>query len=163
MSAFHDIPRGRSPNWQLTHLTQYLILIDRKRIDNFFIRETNRGSPQNQTRENNMAEKRPDDYHEPLSSEEIAALREEVTGLIESCRGLLDQDGLAEVDHYLNHNEPEMAFEGLLIELIQANKVPDSFDVDQWKRIAQTAGLPAGGVFDEDIWNKFCIWLDDAE
>ncbi|QDT80195.1 hypothetical protein Mal35_36660 [Gimesia maris] len=110
-----------------------------------------------------MTEKSPDYYREPLSSEAIAALSEEVAELVESCRGIFDQDELAGVDHYLNHNEPEMAFEGLLIDLINANRVPDSFDSDQWKRIAQTAGLPAGGVFDEDIWNKFCIWLEEKQ
>ncbi|WP_417387115.1 hypothetical protein [Gimesia sp.] len=103
---------------------------------------------------------KPDEYHEPLTSEAIAALSEEVSGLITSCRGLFDKDELAGVDHYLNHNEPEMAFEGLIIELIQANRVPDDFDIAQWKRVAQTAGLPAGGVFDENIWDKFCDWLE---
>lgn len=109
-----------------------------------------------------MAEKEPDKFDEPESIEAISALKEDVSGLTESCRALFTKDELSEVNYYLNHNEPEMALEGLLIELINANQRPASINSETWTEIVQTAGLRNGGVFDYDIWDKFCLWLDQT-
>jgi hypothetical protein len=64
------------------------------------------------------------------------------------------------VYHYLDHGEPEMAMEGLLIELINTNRYPVSFDISQWESVAHACGLPEGGVFDAVVWKKFCAWKD---
>lgn len=49
---------------------------------------------------------------------------QDISDLIDSC-GL---EAMSGVDHYLYHGEPEMALEGLLIELIKANRFPESVD-----------------------------------
>ncbi|QDT30707.1 hypothetical protein [Gimesia panareensis] len=93
------------------------------------------------------------------SKESIAALRKEVALLADLCRPLFDSETLTGVDHYLNHNEPEMALEGLLIELIQANRYPVPFDTDRWEQIVASADFSDGGVFEEEILHQFRAWL----
>ncbi|QDT42989.1 hypothetical protein Pan241w_30840 [Gimesia alba] len=87
---------------------------------------------------------------------------QDVVNLIASCRSLLALEAMSGVDHYLNHGEPEMAFEGLLIELMKANRLPESFHSIHWEQMARSAGLiDEGGVFDYEIWNKFSVWYAD--
>ncbi|WP_298867888.1 hypothetical protein [uncultured Gimesia sp.] len=84
-----------------------------------------------------------------------------VINLLEPCRSLLDPELLTEVDHYLEHGEPEMAFEGLLIELTKSNLDPTPYNTKQWEHTAKACGLLSeGGIFDYEIWSKFCSWRD---
>ena len=71
---------------------------------------------------------------------------------------VLQSDELEEVKHYYQHDEYEMALEGLLIELISAGKYPDNFEFSIWKDLVINYGLNKESVFDEFIWNKFLEW-----
>ncbi|KAA0135870.1 hypothetical protein FYZ48_17220 [Gimesia chilikensis] len=96
------------------------------------------------------------------SSKSIAAFSVEVVALVTLCRDLFDTETLSGVLHYLNHNEPEMALEGLLIELFRVNRYPEPFDVQRWKRVVQSADFSDGGVFDEAILDHFERWIERA-
>lgn len=71
---------------------------------------------------------------------------------------VLQNDELEEVKHYYEHDEYEMALEGLLIELISAGKYPNNFDFIMWKDLVTNYGLNEESVFDEFIWDKFLEW-----
>ncbi|MFG0293770.1 MAG: hypothetical protein ACF8MJ_11565 [Phycisphaerales bacterium JB050] len=83
---------------------------------------------------------------------------ERVKEIIEACRPLLGDDTLEEVDHYLTHDEWEMAFEGLLIELMRADVVPPTYDFEKWCALLRDLGLDEDSVFDAYLWDKFVAW-----
>ena len=49
--------------------------------------------------------------------------------LLEQCAGVLCSEAIGEVRHYVDHGEPEMAFEGLSIELMQTGKIPELSEI----------------------------------
>lgn len=77
---------------------------------------------------------------------------------IELSENQIPKKGMKELKYYCNHAEYEMAFEGLIIELISANKYPQKFDATEWKKVAIAFGLKEESVFDSEIWNKFMNW-----
>lgn len=78
--------------------------------------------------------------------------------IIGACRSILSGDAMEGVDHYDEHGEPEMAFEGLLIELMQADVVPPTYDYDAWCALGRDCGLDEDCVFDAELWTKFVAW-----
>ena len=81
-----------------------------------------------------------------------------VSSYFEQCAALIAPLAAHEVRQYLACGEVEMAFEGLIIELIAAEATPPNFDYDQWKRLGEELGLDQEPVFDSDIWAKFIQW-----
>ncbi|MDP5276181.1 hypothetical protein [Chengkuizengella axinellae] len=77
---------------------------------------------------------------------------------IESSRKVLSDNDLKGVWHYYNHDEYEMSFEGLIIELTQTNKYPDDFIFKDWEKLALYYKLNTDSVFDMYIWDKFINW-----
>ncbi len=71
---------------------------------------------------------------------------------------LISEDGLQEVKHFFEHDEYEMAFEGLVIELMTINKYPEQYNYEEWKNMALKFGLDKESVFDGEFWNKFEKW-----
>ena len=85
-------------------------------------------------------------------------MEKEAANCLSASLTLLSEEGVKEVRHYLDHGEPEMALEGLLIELIGQDGTPDPFDYDEWIAIARQAGLDTDPVFDPEILLKFSAW-----
>ncbi|OPH55975.1 hypothetical protein BC351_29205 [Paenibacillus ferrarius] len=77
---------------------------------------------------------------------------------IEASKDLLAVEGIDEVLHYFRHDEYEMAFEGLLIELTNIRKYPSNFDYSEWKELGEHYRLDKEVVFDNSIWEKFIYW-----
>ena len=50
------------------------------------------------------------------------SLEQKIGEIIESTRNVLSEDTIGEVDHYYMHGEYEMAFEGLVIELMKSKQ-----------------------------------------
>ncbi|MET3195165.1 hypothetical protein [Bacillus sp. OAE603] len=75
-----------------------------------------------------------------------------------SSEEVLDTEAIKEVEHYYNQGEYEMAFEGLLIELIQIRKYPKRFIFNDWKELSEVYNIENESVFDESIWPKFLKW-----
>lgn len=81
-----------------------------------------------------------------------------VAEIIGACRSVLSDEAIEGVDHYYEHGEPEMAFEGLLIELMKADAAPPTFDYDAWCALGRDCGLDEDCVFDAELWTKFLAW-----
>lgn len=80
--------------------------------------------------------------------------------LIKISAQYLDDSAYREIEHYLKHDEYEMAFEGLIIELIKNKIQPDSFDFINWKEIAVFYNLDKCSVFLINFWNEFVEWVE---
>lgn len=78
--------------------------------------------------------------------------------LIEASKGILTAETLSSVMHYYEHGEYEMAYEGLVLELIRSGKHPPGFDFLEWKNLAVSFNLDNDPVFDRDFWGKFVEW-----
>ena len=79
--------------------------------------------------------------------------------LLEQSRNLLDKSSYDEAARYLECGEHEMAYEGLLIELVKSERHPDGFIFEQWKSVGKACELDSnGGVFDYEIRPKFLRW-----
>lgn len=80
--------------------------------------------------------------------------------LIEKCAAILDAESINEVWHFYNHDEYEMALEGLLIELTSAGKYPSNCDFNQLNELVIYYDLKNEAVFDVNIWEKYVCWRD---
>lgn len=79
-------------------------------------------------------------------------MKEQIATLIERYSQSLDKDSKEAVQHYIDHDEYEMAFEGLCLELLTL----EGRDVD-WGiclKIARKLGLDRESVFDHEFWVK---------
>lgn len=85
--------------------------------------------------------------------------RLEIDSLLEQCAGVLCSEAIGEVRHYVDHDEPEMAFEGLFIELMQAGKIPESVDKVSCVKLGEYLNLDVESVLDDDFWMKFTQFL----
>ena len=78
--------------------------------------------------------------------------------IAKDCSSFLPEEGLKEVQHYIDHGEPAMAFEGLLLELMKIDKVPVSYNYSEWANLIHVLGLDTDSVFDGHLWQKFQEW-----
>lgn len=77
---------------------------------------------------------------------------------IKISKRFLSLDRLEAVEHYLEHGEYEMAYEGLVIELYSIGLYPTNFNFTKWKELGLVFGLDKEAVFDEEFWDKFNKW-----
>ncbi len=82
----------------------------------------------------------------------------ELERLINLARPVLDSETIAGVMHYFGCAEYEMAFEGLVLDLIKAKRTPPVFDFASWRKLAVEFGLDRESVFDGNFWPKFLDW-----
>ena len=85
----------------------------------------------------------------------------ELHRLLRASRSILGASAISGVDHYVEHAEYEMAFEGLVLELMKAGWRPPSSDFAAWKALAVEFDLDRESVFDGDFWSKFTQWCDE--
>ena len=71
---------------------------------------------------------------------------------------ILSTEALKEVNHFFEHDEFEMAFEGLAIELMGACTYPENFRFSEWKDLGIEYRLNEHSVFDGSFWRKFNQW-----
>ncbi|SFA99508.1 MULTISPECIES: hypothetical protein [unclassified Bacillus (in: firmicutes)] len=83
---------------------------------------------------------------------------EQLEHYIISSKELLTIEDIKELEHFFNHREYEMAFEGLIIELTNIDKYPNNFSFSHWKSLGKHFKLDKETVFDEYIWEKFMKW-----
>lgn len=81
-----------------------------------------------------------------------------VAEIIQLCRAVLSDDAMEGVDHYFEHGESAMAFEGLVIELMRADVVPQTYDHNEWCALGVDLGLDEDCVFDAALWTRFVAW-----
>ena len=85
---------------------------------------------------------------------------EKLSYFIKITKELLTTEGFEAVNHYFEHDEFEMCFEGLVIELISNNLYPSEFKFSEWIEIALEYGLDEHSVFDGFFWKNFNQWGD---
>ena len=83
---------------------------------------------------------------------------ETVAKCIKSCEAFLPRETITEVRHFFEHDEIEMAFEGLLIDLMKGEQYPDGFDYEQWCKVILDLGLHEETNFVGDVWESFQSW-----
>ena len=67
---------------------------------------------------------------------------------------------LKEIEHYLNHDEYEMAFEGLFLSIMKSKK-KFKIDIGTARKIAIELNLNIESVFDDGFWKKFESYLSN--
>jgi hypothetical protein len=87
-----------------------------------------------------------------------------ISELLNQSRNLLDDSSCNEISRYLESGEHEMAYEGLLVELVKTDRYPKAFNIEVWKSVGEACELDSnGGVFDYEIWPKFLHWASGSE
>ena len=89
--------------------------------------------------------------------EDIKNFIEEV---LETVKHELKSDSEESVRHYVIHDEYEMAFEGLFIELMQLKDKP-KIDYSKCKKIAVMLKLNEESIFDNNFWENFKEFISD--
>lgn len=80
-------------------------------------------------------------------------LETRVHALYQQTRPALDESARAAVEYYLAHDEFEMAFEGLCIELVKS-KLLSREDAVPFIQLAKAIGLDTHASFDEQLVAK---------
>jgi hypothetical protein len=81
-------------------------------------------------------------------------IKEFIQMTLESIQLKLDKESIDFVSHYINHDEYEMAFEGLFIEIMKLAKAP-KIDFIESKKVGELLKLDEESVFDFEFWEKF--------
>ena len=80
--------------------------------------------------------------------------------MISICRQLIAEDGAKEVQHFYDQGEFEMAFEGLVLELISADVAPSDISYGEWIALGKALKLDEESIFVGDFWDKFLNWTN---
>ncbi|MEQ9890072.1 hypothetical protein [Pectobacterium aroidearum] len=72
----------------------------------------------------------------------------------------LDEKTINSVNHFLEHGEYEMAYEGMFIDLMSIGFNPENIDVSHYIGIGISLGLNKVSVFYFDFWNKLVSYLN---
>lgn len=70
----------------------------------------------------------------------------------------LTREGKSHILHYLNHNEPEIALEGIILELIQQDEYPDKGVLEAIEDCARRFDLCREAVLDSFLLDKLTLW-----
>ncbi len=74
----------------------------------------------------------------------------------------LDSESIDYVNHYINHDEYEMAFEGLFLEIMKLEEIPE-IDFLKSRKIGELLKLNEESVFDFDFWHNFKNYLEKIQ
>lgn len=74
--------------------------------------------------------------------------------VLDSVKPIIDPDIIDFTYHYINHDEYEMAFEGLFLEIIKHKNIP-SLNIKKCQEIAVFLKLNQETVYDMEFWSKF--------
>ena len=91
---------------------------------------------------------------------DIITVNKKIKAIIELCRDHICKDALSEIIHYIDNSEPEIAFEGLFIELIQLGTLPKNIIKASCVELGRDLNLNRESVLDDDFWNKFIAFLE---
>ncbi len=80
-------------------------------------------------------------------------IRDFIQSTLRSVQFNLDDDSVDAVTHYLDHDEYEMAFEGLFIEIIGLDIAP-LIELKKSMEIGKLLKLNEESVFDIEFWDK---------
>ena len=78
-----------------------------------------------------------------------------IQALLNLCKDSLDLESVEAVQHYIDHDEYEMAFEGLFIELMKLGRLPNIGNWNDYLDLGHSLGLDKESVFDAEFWPRF--------
>lgn len=82
-----------------------------------------------------------------------------ILSLMDDNKSRLDPESFSAIQHYVEHDEYEMAFEGLFIELMGLKFFASNTDLSNYIELARNLGLDHDSVFDENFWPKFISFV----
>lgn len=82
-----------------------------------------------------------------------------ILSLLLHCESWLDCRKFSDISHYLSHSEEAIAFEYLMLEIMESNKVLD-LDSNEVLEVARQLGLEKDYHFDQDFWKKLLKYFD---
>lgn len=85
--------------------------------------------------------------------------KEFILNLLEKYKDRLEKDTISTVMHYVNHDEYEMAYEGLLIDLMSIEFNPKDIDILFCVNIGKEMNLDKESVFNYNFWIDFTEYM----
>lgn len=85
-------------------------------------------------------------------------IKQELELLVNEYKQIFDSETYEAVMHYIMHDEYEMAFEGLFLEIMQCSEWKGLKSVLFYIKIGQFLGLENESVFDANFWHKLIDW-----
>ena len=85
-------------------------------------------------------------------------IKNEIEHLFNNYKKLFDDETNESINHYLNHDEYEMAFEGLFIEIMKTNVWISKKSILFYIDIGIQLSLDKESVFEQDFWKKLNNW-----
>lgn len=85
-----------------------------------------------------------------------------IQDLLDQNSSSLDSESVDAVQHYISHDEYEMAFEGLFIDLMILGKIKSNKNLSVYMELGKNLGLEQGSVFDGDFWLKLTEFIEQA-
>lgn len=84
----------------------------------------------------------------------------EIQSLIDCNKGILPDVRLVDSQHYLDHGENELAYEYIMLEIIESENGVISGSVGELIRLGLHLGMDKNDWTDESFWQKVCTYLD---
>lgn len=87
-------------------------------------------------------------------------VKDQLLLLLGDYEGKLGRETVDSVRHFIDHDEYEMAYEGLFIDLMDIRFDPNEINVDIYRKIGEDLNLNEESVFDEGFLEKFEGYLN---
>lgn len=94
-----------------------------------------------------------------MNSSSWIGIKSDIEEALDKVNKYFDQDSVDSITHYIEHDEYEMAFEGLFIEIMKLKFKPE-LNYSKLKETAIQLELDQSSVFDVDFWKKFNAFVD---
>src|SRR5688572_3411762 len=76
--------------------------------------------------------------------------------------GNLNAHSQKAIAHYIHHDEYEMAFEGIFIDLMEAGRISSDRNLEEYEQLGKKLNLDKESVFDGDFWDKFVRFIESS-
>lgn len=86
-----------------------------------------------------------------------------IQGLLDRNASKLDSESIEAVQHYISHDEYEMAFEGLFIDLMALGEITSEENLATYVELGKKMALDQSTVFDGDFWSIFMRFVEKME
>jgi hypothetical protein len=85
-------------------------------------------------------------------------IKKEIENLYFQYKSLFDDETCEAIEHYIDHHEFEMAFEGLFIEIMKEDKWRHNKSLSFYLNLGIILSLDKESVFEVDFWSKLIKW-----
>ena len=89
-----------------------------------------------------------------MTDPELSDINLQLRAILEKCSALLGDESTGAVEHYLDHDEYEMALEGLIIDLLAAGRLPSDLKWSDLVALGYRLNLDKESTFDPSAWPR---------